>query len=97
MLRASLWRQVLVLWTTAVVLSAALIALDVWRSGPYKFFWLIPYPNLRLIWPMVVNAFRAKPLLVTGGLFVPVLAVLGTLALVSARLAVRVLRISSAG
>ena len=87
MLRSPLWQQLLILWTGAFALSAALIALDAWRSGPYKFFWLLPYPNWRLVLAAVRGAFRAKPLLATGVLLVPTLAALATFALVGIRLA----------
>jgi hypothetical protein len=86
-LRFPLWRQLLILWTSAITLSLALIALDALLSGPYKFFWLIPYPNLRLLWAAVAGVFRAKPLLATGVLLVPTLAALATIALVGIRLA----------
>jgi hypothetical protein len=69
--RAALWLQLLILWAGAIALSAALITFDLRLSAPYKFFWLIPYPNLRLMWPVLIGAFREKPLLVTGGLLVP--------------------------
>jgi hypothetical protein len=82
--RAPLWLQLLILWGGAIALSATLIAFDLRLSAPYKFFWLIPYPNLRLMWPVLIGAFREKPLLVTGGLLAPTLAVLGTFALLGA-------------
>ena len=88
MFRAPLWQHLVVLWIAAIAVSAALIAFDVWRARPRKFFWLIPYPNLRLLWPTLVAALRAKPILVTGIFLVPLLAVLATVALVSARLAI---------
>jgi hypothetical protein len=75
------------LWAGAIALSAALIAFDAWRSGPYKLFWLIPYPNWRLVWAAVVSAFRTKPLLAAALLLVPTLATLATFALVGIRLA----------
>jgi len=43
------------------------------------------------MWPVLIGAFREKPLLVTGGLLVPALAVLGTLSLLAVRLAALVM------
>jgi len=90
--RAPLWLQLLALWGCATVLSAALIIFDLRRSAPYRFFWLVPYPNVGLMWAVLIRAFREKPLLVTGGLLVPALAVFGTLALLAARLGALVSR-----
>jgi hypothetical protein len=84
--RAPLWLQLVVLWGAAITLSALLIGMDRLRAGPYKFFWLIPYQNLRLVRKAIVSVFRAKPLLAAGMLLVPALAILGTTALLPARM-----------
>jgi hypothetical protein len=95
--RAPLWLQLLILWAGAMALSVALIMFDLRLSAPYKFFWLVPYQNLRLMWPLLTGAFRERPFLVTGGLLVPALAVLGTFALLGARLAALVIRTHRVG
>ena len=86
MFRAPLWLQLVILWAGTILLSATLIGIDFLRAGPYRFFWLIPYPNWRLVSSALVSAFRAKPLLATAGLLIPALAILATVVLVSARL-----------
>jgi hypothetical protein len=57
-----LWRQLTVVWLTAVVLVAVLLALQ-FGGAPTKFFWLIPYPTWRTAPWMVLGLFRMAPLL----------------------------------
>ena len=48
---------------------------------PFKFFWLIPYPNWRLVWPSVVTLCREYPLLGAALIGVPLASVVITLVL----------------
>jgi formate-dependent nitrite reductase membrane component NrfD len=79
-----LWLQLLWLWLGAVLLAALLLAIDLQR--PWKFFWLIPYPNPRLLLAAAVGFFRIRPLSATAVVGVPVVAILLTLGLCIARL-----------
>lgn len=88
--RAPLWRQLATLWVSALVLDALILWLQFRR--PFKFFWMIPYPGWRHVWPSVIGMFREYPLLVLGTVGVPVLAILLTIALVANRVAPVLLR-----
>ncbi len=59
---APLWRRLVVVWLTAIILFAVLLALQ-FGGAPTKFFWLIPYPTWRTAPWMVLGLFRTAPLL----------------------------------
>jgi len=77
--QASLWKQLITVWASALVLDLFLFWLQF--RQPVKVFWLIPYPNLRLLWPGVVRLFGDYPLLAFAVVAIPVLTILLTIAL----------------
>jgi hypothetical protein len=79
MMQRPLWQELAIVWLAAVLLSAMLLRLDTRR--PYKFFWLIPYPDWRLVTPAVVQIFRMRPLSATAVIGIPVAALIISLAL----------------
>ena len=83
--KAPLWQQLLVVWSLALLSGAAILWFK--TRQPYKFFWLIPYPAWRTLWPTVVEFFRVQPLLAFALVGLPVLTVVATLTLCVARLA----------
>ncbi|AHG92900.1 hypothetical protein J421_5365 (plasmid) [Gemmatirosa kalamazoonensis] len=58
---APLWKQLAALWVVTVALDVGLLWLQLHRLG--KFYWLIPYPTWRLLWPDWGALFRAAPFL----------------------------------
>jgi hypothetical protein len=80
---APLWRQLAIVWLTAVVLAALLLALQ-FGGAPTKFFWLVPYPTWRTAPWMALGLFRAAPLF-GSALAVVALAALLTLGLCTRR------------
>ena len=83
--RTPLWQQLLGLWFFAILLSFLLVWLDSQRSEP--FFWLLPYPNWRRIPGRVIGEFVARPVLATGVVGIPLVALVVSTGLVVARLA----------
>ena len=82
MLQRPLWRQLVVVWGSAVLLAALLLLVELRR--PYKFFWLIPDPSWRAVTPIVVQFFRLRPVSATAVIGVPVAAAIVSLALMRA-------------
>ena len=83
--KAPLWQQLSVVWSVALLLAAAILWFE--TRQPYKFFWLIPYPAWRTLWPAVVEFFQTRPLLAFALVGIPVVTILATLALCVVRLA----------
>ena len=82
--------QVLAIWGAAIAVALLRALLDRWLLPPWRFYWLLPYPPrlsgwLRVLW----GALLARPLLVSAVALVPLLALLGTVAIVAARLVPR--------
>jgi hypothetical protein len=82
--------QVLAIWGAAIAVALLLALLDRWLLPPWRFYWLLPYPpslgsGLRVLW----GALQARPLFVSAVVLVPLLALLGTIAIVAARLVSR--------
>ena len=87
---APLWTQVLGLWGVALAVALVLLLIDRWLLPPRQFYWLIPYPPTAGGWLQVLwGALWVRPLLVSAVALVPLLALLGTLAVIVARLVSR--------
>ena len=82
--RAPLWQPLAVLWSATALAASILIWADLRR--PFKFLGIIPYPpSAPVVWELGVTAFRTRPVLATGVVAVPVLALMATVALCVAR------------
>jgi hypothetical protein len=91
----ALWQQLAFLWLSAIIVAALLLLIDL--RQPYKFFWLIPYPNWRFVWTGVLELFRVRPLAATAILAIPMVALVGTIGLCLAKLTPFVHPVGSAG
>ena len=82
-------KQLGLFWLGAVALAALLVGLGSlsWPRGPWKFFWLLPYPSRwEVAWHLVRAAFTQRPLEATGLIAVPLLATATTVVWIMARL-----------
>jgi hypothetical protein len=91
----ALWQQLAFLWLGAILVAALLLLLDLRR--PFAFFWLVPYPDWRLVWTGVFELFRVRPLTATAILAIPMGALLGTIGLCVAKLISSLRPFGSAG
>jgi hypothetical protein len=82
---APLWQQLLAVWSLSLLVAAGIVWFE--TRQPYRFFWLLPYPTWRSVWPVVIELFRLRPLLAFAVIGIPVLAAIVTLALCLAHLA----------
>lgn len=83
-LHRALWQQLAFLWLGAILVAALLLLLDL--RQPFTFFWLIPYPDWRLVGTGVLELFRVRPLTATAILAIPMGALVGTIGLCVAKL-----------
>ena len=81
---APLWKQLVTVWATALVLEVVLFSLQARR--PFEVFWLLPYPNWRMLWPSLVALTRAHPLFALSVVVVPVVTLVLTVVLCVQRL-----------
>ena len=73
----ALWKQLISMWLIALAVEAVLIYLT-FHGEKKQFFWLIPYPNWRVVGASTIALFHDYPLIAWALLSVPLLTFLLT-------------------